>query len=42
MPCSETGLHSGDGTVGFERVSDLLMNLAFKDLERQGSMDIGL
>ena len=34
-PCvtsSETGLHSGEGTVRFEIVGDLFVHLAFEDL----------
>jgi hypothetical protein len=29
-------LHSGEGTVGFEMVSDLFINLAFKDFRKAG------
>jgi hypothetical protein len=32
----DTGLHSGEGTVGFEMVSDLFINLAFKDFRKAG------
>ena len=32
MTGSETRLHSGEGTVGFEMVSDLFVDLAFEDL----------
>ena len=39
MTSSETRLHSGEGTVGFERVVIFFVNLAF---ERQGRIDIGL
>ena len=42
MTSSGTGLHSGEGTVGFEMVSDLFVNLTFEDFERQDRMDIGL
>jgi hypothetical protein len=31
---SEIGLHSGEGSVGFEMVSDLFVNLAFKDFRK--------
>ena len=31
MTSSETRLHSGEGTVGFEMVGDLFVNLAFDD-----------
>ena len=34
MTSSETGLHSGEGMVGFEMVSDLFINLAFKDFRK--------
>ena len=30
----ETRLHSGDGTVGFEMVGDLFINLAFEDFRK--------
>jgi hypothetical protein len=33
---SETRLQSGEGTVGFEMVSDLFVNLAFKDFRKAG------
>jgi hypothetical protein len=33
---SETRLHSRDGTVGFEMVSDLFFNLAFEDFREAG------
>jgi hypothetical protein len=33
---SKTGLHSGEGTVGFEMVSDLFVNLAFEDFRKAG------
>jgi hypothetical protein len=36
MTSSETRLHSGEGTVGFEMVSDLFVNLAFKDFRKDG------
>ena len=36
MTCSETRLHSGEGTVGFEMVGDLFVNLAFEDLIKTG------
>ena len=36
MTCSETRLHSGEGTVGFEMVGDLLVNLAFEDFRNAG------
>ena len=42
MTSSETRLHSGEGTVGFEMVGNLLVNLLLKTLERQGRIDIGL
>ena len=42
MTNSETRLHSGEGTVGFEMIGDLFVNLAFQDLRRQGMIDIGL
>ena len=32
----ETSLHSGEGTVGFEMVSDLFINLAFEDFREAG------
>ena len=34
MTSTETGLHSGEGTVGFEMVSDLFINLAFEDFRK--------
>ena len=34
MTSSETRLHSGEGTVGFEMVSDRFVNLAFEDLRK--------
>ena len=40
MTSSETRFHSGEGTVAFERVSDVFVNLAFE--ERQGRIDLGL
>ena len=33
---SETRLHSGEGTVGFEMVGDLFVHLAFKDFRKAG------
>ena len=36
MTSSETRLHSGEGTVGFEMVANLLVNLAFEDLKKAG------
>ena len=42
MTSSETRLHSGEGTVGFEMVGDLFVNLAFEDCKKLGRMDIGL
>ena len=36
MTSSETGLHSGKGTVGFKMVGDLFINLAFKDFRKAG------
>ena len=36
MTGSETGLHSGEGTVGFEMVSDLFINVAFEDFRKAG------
>jgi hypothetical protein len=36
MTRSETGLHSGEGMVGFEIVGDLFVNLAFEDLRKTG------
>ena len=42
MTSSETGLHSGEGTVGFKMVGDLFVNLDFEDLRKQGRIDIGL
>ena len=36
MTSSETGLHCGEGKVGFEMVSDLFVNLAFEDFEKAG------
>ena len=38
-PCThdqETGLHSGERMVGFGMVSDLFINLAFKDFRKAG------
>jgi hypothetical protein len=42
MTSSETRLHSEEGTVGFEMIGDLFVNLGLKTLERQGRIDIGL
>jgi hypothetical protein len=36
MTSSETGLHSGEGTVGFEMVGDLVVQLAFEDFRKAG------
>ena len=36
MTRSETRLHSGEGTVGFEMVGDLFINLAFKVFRQAG------
>jgi hypothetical protein len=36
MSSSETRLHSGEGTVGFEMVGNLFLNLAFEDLRKAG------
>ena len=36
MTSSETRLHSGEDTVGLEMVSDLFVNLAFKDFRKAG------
>jgi hypothetical protein len=36
MTSSEARLHSGEGTVGFEVVGDLFVNLAFEDLRKAG------
>ena len=36
MTSSETGLHSGEGTVGLKMVSDLFFNLAFEDFRKAG------
>ena len=36
MTSSETRLHSGEGTVGFEMVGDQFVNLAFEDLRKAG------
>ena len=37
MTSSETRLHSGEGTVGFEMVGDLFVNnLAFEDFRKAG------
>ena len=36
MTSSETRLHSGEGTVGFEVVGDLFVNLAFEYLWKAG------
>ena len=34
MTSSETGLHSGEGTVGFEMVGDLFAHLGFEDFRK--------
>ena len=34
MTSSETRLHSGEGTVGFEVVGNLFFDLAFEDLRK--------
>ena len=36
MTSSETRLHSGEGTVGFEMVGYLFVNLAFEDFRKAG------
>ena len=36
MSSSETGLHSGEGTVGFEMVDDRFVQLAFEDFRLAG------
>jgi hypothetical protein len=36
MTSSETRLHSGEGTVEFEMVGDLFVNLALEDLRKAG------
>ena len=36
MTSSETRLHSGEGTVGFEMVGDMFVNLGFKDFRKAG------
>ena len=36
MTSSETRLHSGEGTVGFELVGNLFVDLAFEDLRKAG------
>ena len=36
MTSSETRLHSGEGTVEFEMVSDLFINLAFQYFREAG------
>ena len=36
MTSSETRLHSGEGTVGFEMVGDLFVNLASEDFRKPG------
>jgi hypothetical protein len=38
MTSSETRLHSGKGTVGFEMVGDMFFNLALKDFRKAGWM----
>jgi hypothetical protein len=40
MTSSDTRLHSGEGTVGFEMVGNLFVILAFEDLRRQCRIDI--
>ena len=36
MTSSDIRLHSGEGTVGFEMVGNLFVNLAFEDFRRAG------
>ena len=36
MTSSETRLHSGEGTVGFQMVADLFVRLAFEDFRKAG------
>ena len=36
MTSSETKLHIGEGTVGFEMVGNLFVNLAFEDFRKAG------
>ena len=36
MTSWETRLHSGEGTVGFEMVGDLFVNLAFEGFRKAG------
>jgi hypothetical protein len=36
MTSSKTRLHSGEGTVRFEMVGNLFVNLAFQDLRKVG------
>ena len=36
MTSLEARLHTGEGTVGFEMVGDLFVNLAFEDLRKTG------
>ena len=36
MTSSETIFHSREGTVGFEMVGNLLVDLAFEDLRKAG------
>ena len=36
MTSSETRLHSGEGTAGFEMVGDLFVYLAFEDFRKAG------
>ena len=36
MTSSETGMHSREGTMGFEMVSNLFVNLAFEDFRKAG------
>ena len=47
MTSSESGLNNREGMVGFEMVSDLFINMAFKDFRKAGqdgyrSRDLGL
>jgi hypothetical protein len=42
MTSSETRLHSGEGTVRFEMVGDLFINLVFKDFRKDGyTVEVG-
>ena len=36
LSVAETRLHRGEGTVGFEIVGNLFVNLAFEDLRKTG------